>query len=1339
MSIFEYSFFQYALIGSLLASIVCGMIGTYIVSRRLVFISGGITHASFGGIGIGVLLGINPVWAAMVFAVLCAFGVQWMSGRGNIREDSAIAMFWTFGMSVGIICCFLTPGFMPDMPSFLFGSILAVGATDLCVLAVLTVVVTAVFTLFYRPIMNVAFDANFARSQHMNVAFIEYMMMGLIAMTIVSTLRLVGIVLAISLLTVPQMTANVFTNSFKRIIIYSILIGWADCLLGLGLSYWFNVPSGAAIIFVSIIVYALAKLAKVVPHAFFIVIALAIFASCSTQKNTSGSRFWHAFNAKYNIYYNGAMAYVEGSLEKETGNRDNYTDLIPLYYVGNKGSVDLGKSNFDRAIEKSKKAVQRHSIKRRLVWTKNRKKTDKDLEWLSRKEYNPFLWKAWMLMGRSQFHKGAFDEAASTFSYMSRLYEHQPAIYGKARAWLAKAYVEEGWLYDAEDVIRNIRRDSIDWRAVKEWDYTYADYYIHTGEYAKAVPYLRKVIRHEMRRKQRAREWYLLGQLYTRLGNNAEAYHAFKRVIRQNPPYELEFNARISMTEVMAHGKSRQMIGRLRRMARSDKNKDYLDQVFYAIGNIHMADRDTAKAIAAYEQGNKCSTRSGTEKGVLLLRLGDLYWEKEKYGDARRCYGEAIGLLDKEWKDYEQLSNRSVVLDELVPYTDAVHLQDSLQALAKMSEADRNVAIDRVITALKEKEREERYAREAAEAEQKQSESSAKYGNQASSQTIAHTAPGAGGQSGAWYFYNPIAVSQGKQAFRRQWGKRENVDNWQRANRSVVGGFDVGTELTDEQCDSIATVEARIDSLSNVRDSAQNDPHRREYYLAQIPFTEEQVAASNKIIEDGLFNAGVIFKDQLDNLRQSERYLDRLTTQYPDYAKTDEAYYHLFLLYSRENKHQEANAYVEKLKEKYPQSQWTTLLTDPYFVENAKFGVHIEDSLYAATYEAFKDNRFSEVEGNAYVSETRFPQGANRDKFLFIGGLSKLNSGDEAGCMKCMEDVVKQFPDSRISEMAGMIVNGVRAGKRLHGGGFDLGSIWERRSEVMNDSDSIAARKFVTDRIAPFNVMLVYLPESVSENRLLFEMARFNFTSFIVRNFNIAIEDDGNLHRMRVSGFRNYDEARQYARMMHESQTVVRQMGDARTFIISDKNLELLGTQFSYKDYQDFYARHFAPIKVSNKPLLTEPTEINVKEQTDDGGKNLPSDDEEKSIGADGFIIDLQSKDTATEGGDDGIVIDDSQENVPEKPKQKKSDTLSTAKGDINQPKTTPLLPVKGRVSKAKADTGDLPVDDSAIIIDDPDSPKSQVKADKAKQHNKKEEKPKDTNIEDEYYDLEGF
>ena len=1060
-----------------------------------------------------------------------------------------------------------------------------------------------------------------------------------------------------------------------------------------------------------------------------VVALVALLASCSTEKNTSRSRWWHSFNARYNTYYNGSVAYIDASLEKENGNKDNFTEMIPMYTVGNKKSRELGKANYDKAIEKCEKAIKLHSITKRPEWTKSRRKTERDIEWLSRKEYNPFLWKAWMLMGRSQFYQGAFDEAASTFSYMCRLYATQPAIYGRARAWLAKSYIEQDWLYDAEDVIRNMQRDSIHWRAQKEWDFTYADYYIHTGDYDKAIPYLKKSIDHEMRKKQKARLCFLLGQLYAATGKNAEAYKAFKSVVRKNPPYELEFNARIAMTEVMGASQAKKMVGKLKRMAASDKNKDYLDQVYYAIGNIYLAQKDTMHAISNYEKGNKKATRSGIEKGVLLLKLGDLYWQQEKFSDAQRCYGEAIGLLDKDRKDYEQLSARSKVLDELVPYTDAIHLQDSLQALAKMSEKDRNAAIDRVIAELKRQEKEQKRLEDEKNAQQTMQRNGA-MGNRNNTnrnntaQTLQNNR-----QNAVWYFYNAMAVQQGKQAFEKLWGKRENTDNWQRVNKTVVGNLngDADIELTEEQKDSIAKAELAQDSLEQLKDSAQNDPHKREYYLAQIPFTEDQVATSNLAIMDGLYNSGVIFKDKLDNLDLSKKQFTRLETQYPDFEQKADMYYHLFLLYSRLGQHDVAAGYVEKLKAEYPDNQWTILLTDPYFKENAQFGVHIEDSLYAATYEAFKADRLSEAKANAQISATRFPLGENRDKFLFIGGLAKLNDGDSKGCVDDMKAVVEKFPQSKLAEMAGMIVNGVNAGKPLHGARFDLGDVWTRRTAVLADSDSINAKTFDAERNTEFVFMLAYVPDSVDENKLLYQMAKVNFTHYVVRNFDLAIEDANGLRRMVVRGFRNYDEALQYARGLSEQAGLQQLLSGCKAIVISDKNLPLLGTNFSYADYQDFYDKNFAPLKISSQPLLTEPIHV------------APKEDAERETSAP----------AEAKAGNENNSNTDSELLLPVEEEVKK-------KAEANE-EIIPLEPEK-KVENNNVDDTIIPLepekkqnagnnennDDEIIIIDDDSSKATDdeiyFEDTPQPQQNKKEAKKQEKyELEDEYFDLDGF
>ena len=936
----------------------------------------------------------------------------------------------------------------------------------------------------------------------------------------------------------------------------------------------------------------------------FLSFIVLMTAGCSTHKNTAKNRFWQSFTAKYNTYYNGKLAFNDGALEKEKGNKDNYTETLPLFTVGNKQSRQLGKGNFDRSVEKMEKTIKLHSIKAKPEWRKSRRKTEKDREWLSRKEYNPFLWKAWLMMGKAQFQKGEFEEAAATFSYMSRLYQTQPAINSMARAWLANCYTEMNWLYDAEDVMRNMTRDSIPYQAAADWNLTYANYYIRNAEFEKAIPYLKKVIKKEKRKTQKAREWFLMGQMESALGHRDLAYKAYQKVVRQSPPYELEFNARIAQTEVMAKGNAKTMIARLKRMARSDNNKDYLDQVYYAIGNIYLMQQDTLRAIAAYEEGNEKATRSGIEKGVLLLKLGDLYWTREKYNDAQRCYGEAIGLLDKERKDYEELSRRSKVLDELVPYTDAVYLQDSLQVLAKLPEKERLEAIDRVIEALKKKEKEEADKAREAEVENALQKQGA-IGNR--NQPIQPNQPNQNpaNKDGQWYFYNQIAVNQGKQTFQKQWGKRENADNWRRSNQTVVNLEDSSMapegDMAEMPSDSIAADNPADTTAENEEaeaDTLANDPHNREYYLAQIPFTEEQVAASNLIIMDGLYNSGVIFKDKLDNLRLSEKQLQRLTMQYPDYEQTDLAWYHLFLLYSRMGLHDKAQSCLARLQSDYPESEWTILLSDPYFEENQRFGEHIEDSVYAATYDAFKQDKHSVIAANVKLSEERFPLGENRPKFIFIHGLSLLNQGDAKGCVNELKTVVEKYPQSEVTEMAGMIIKGVQEGRQLYGGKFDLDDIWNRRDLTLEE-DSTAVDTLSAERNVPFQFILVYQPDSLNENQLLYEMAKFNFSNFLVRNFDLNIERLQGFSRLAISGFLNFDEALQYARQLYAAEGMAETLRPCRSLVISDINLTLIGTRYSYKDYDEFYEKTFMPLQISNEELLQIPEGVEYLNEED--------------------------------------------------------------------------------------------------------------------------------------------
>ena len=259
IELLSYPFFQNALIGSLLASIACGIIGTYVVVRRLVFITGGITHASMGGIGMSFFFGWNPILSAMIFSILSSFGIEWLSSRQGVREDSAIGTFWSLGMAIGIIFIYLTPGFAPNLNDYLFGNILTITMSDIKYLAILSVILAIIFTVFHREILYAAFDEDFAKTRKIPVSFIKYTMMAFIAITIVLSIRLVGIVMLLSILTVPQMTANLFTSNFVKMIYGSILIGFIGCLIGLLLSAVLDVPSGVFIIFTQIILFLILK------------------------------------------------------------------------------------------------------------------------------------------------------------------------------------------------------------------------------------------------------------------------------------------------------------------------------------------------------------------------------------------------------------------------------------------------------------------------------------------------------------------------------------------------------------------------------------------------------------------------------------------------------------------------------------------------------------------------------------------------------------------------------------------------------------------------------------------------------------------------------------------------------------------------------------------------------------------------------------------------------------------------------------------------------------------------------------------------------------------------
>ena len=918
----------------------------------------------------------------------------------------------------------------------------------------------------------------------------------------------------------------------------------------------------------------------------------------------------HAFKGRYNTYFNGHEAFKEGRQLQEDGNRDNFTELIPMFVTGNKATVKIGVSNFDRAIEKSQKTIKTHSITARPEWKKSRPKTAKDRIWLSQKEYNPFLWRAWFLMGEAQFRKGEYMEAASTFAYIQRLYFHKPNLVARARLLEARCYAEMEWFYDAEDLISRAQRDSFPKNLNPLKAAVLGDIQLRQKQYPEAILNIEKALKSEHRKLPKARMYLLLGQLYHLIGHDPEAYRYFKKVIRLNPPYELEFNARIQMSEALSKGQTKQMIRKLKSMAKNPKNKEYLDQVYYAIGNIYLSKGDTTQAIWAYKDGVEKSTRNGIEKGVVLLHLGQLYWNREKFVDAQKCYSQAFGLLDKDHSSYKEVDERSKILDELLPFATAVELQDSLQMMASLDSVTRMEKIKKTIEELKKKEREEeKKAQEAANAQANQSNQRGGAAANAQQQGVGNRNAQ---QTAVWYFYNPTAVAAGKTEFEKKWGKRELADDWRRSNKTVLNDFNE-EELPDSLVaiqDSIAAVEDSIFQANQgkkqtkaEKDSIKaeeyaNDPHRPEYYLKDIPFTEEQMAASNAALVEGLYGSAIIYKDRMDNFPLAERTFQRILLNFPEFQQMDEVYYNMFQLYSRMERRDDAEDYKQRLIAEYPDNAHGKLIADPNFEFKGRYGKQIEDSVYQDTYDAFKFSDYQTVINNSQEMAEEYPEGANRARFMFLEALSKLEMGDREHFMEDLKTIVEKYPQSSVSELAGLYVKGLKEGRLLQGGKFEMGSIWERRRSLFDEADSLANDStFNPEKNTNFVFVIAYEKGTVDENQLLYEMARYNFTAFTVRNFDISTEKGDGIDMMQVRTFLNDDEAYIYLHRLLNNDDMAYKMEGLKCFIISEENLKKLMKGLSFADYFDFYDEHFdrvGSLRISEDEAasLDEPTEL---------------------------------------------------------------------------------------------------------------------------------------------------
>ena len=345
--------------------------------------------------------------------------------------------------------------------------------------------------------------------------------------------------------------------------------------------------------------------------------------------------------------------------------------------------------------------------------------------------------------------------------------------------------------------------------------------------------------------------------------------------------------------------------------------------------------------------------------------------------------------------------------------------------------------------------------------------------------------------------------------------------------------------------------------------------------------TEEQLAASNKLLEGALFDGGVKVMDKIQNYPYALGLLLRLLRDFPDTEKRAEAYYHLFLLNGRMENPEQAQYFRDTLIAAFPEDKNAVRLANPNYEMIAREGRHIEDSLYAATYEAYKENRYEEVDSNYRFHTENFEQGKHKARIMFVEAMSLLYTGHRAEFLELLKEIVKDYSKEEIGEMAGYIVKGLQDGRLLSDDKYNSSDIWKRRRSDWTGEDSTqVADSLSAERYATFNFVLAYPTNSLDEDQLLYEMARYNFTSYMVRNFEIEVQEDNGLSMMCIRGFLSYDEVHAYAQQLYSDRHIAKVLEGIRTLLISDDNLSRLGTTFSFDEYKEFFDRQFAPLDI---------------------------------------------------------------------------------------------------------------------------------------------------------------
>jgi tetratricopeptide (TPR) repeat protein len=869
---------------------------------------------------------------------------------------------------------------------------------------------------------------------------------------------------------------------------------------------------------------------------------LSLFYSCSTKKNTFTSRVYHNLTAHYNAYWNGNESFKEGVAELEKNSKDNYTTVLPVVKYGSKQDAQTIFPNMDRAIEKASKVITRHSM------------------YFGRKEYVRWIDDSYMLIGKAYLYKKDYPSARRTFEFITNRFAKFDSRY-EAELWLAKVYNQNHEFEKSESVLDNLKSSLVKGNTPsyleRDLNITFADFYILQQKYEPAIKYLLRAIELTQIKKVKNRLRFILAQIYQELGDMREAGRLYQLVLKKNPPYEMAFNAKINLAKTYdAKSSNRSLIvKKLNKMLKDTKNKEYRDQIYFALAEIFLKDNNKPKGIEYLTLSVASSVSNNFQKSLSSLKLAELHFENPNYTLAQAYYDTTMQFLPPEFPNYEQIKTKTGILTELITNLKTVETQDSLQKLAKMPEDARNSIVDKLIKKIAEEEA----IKAQQEAERQHTLSVLEQTNRQQNRNIQ--------QSGGWYFYNPSAVSFGFTEFTKKWGRRKLEDLWRLSNKQIVTEF--GTEeANQEQSDSLAT-----DSTAVV---LVTDPKKREYYTQNLPLTEEKIKESNADIEEAYYNMGFIYKNGLKDNDKSIEVFEKLLDRFPENEHHLQVYYQLYKNYAEVPDQEKSDYYKNLVVKEFPESDYAKIIIDPNYNLVIEAQRNAAKILYENTYRAYMDNQYYMVINNYNEALVKYNESKLIPKFEFLKALSigKIQNLDSLATS--LEYLVATYPESEIKPLAQDILSRLQKNENGQMVITDKPIEGKQNNQKVEENETVSPYTVNKNQVHFF----VYLVNgsTTNINALKIRISDFNSKYYSTDQLKInSIVFLDEMQMITVGNFENGDKVMGYYESISRNPYISSQLegSNYETMVISVDNYPILYREKDIQAYKIFFEKNY--------------------------------------------------------------------------------------------------------------------------------------------------------------------